>query len=339
MRTLVAILLYVLPSAGWWTVQNTGTNTNLRGVSVTQNPSDKHFVIWASGSNGVVVRSVNDGDTWKKLTVDGGTDLDFRDIEAFDDNVAYLMSSGDGEKSRIYKTINGGKSWNLQYSDKRPSFFLDSLACSSRTHCLAVSDPVDGKFLVLSTDDGEHWKELPRDKMPTALPQEGVFAASGTEMVFCGEDLFFGTGGPAARIFHSKDDGLSWTVTDTPLLSGNPSSGIFGLACNDRGHMVAVGGDYKDPNRATRTAAYSDDSGATWKLSQNQPGGFRSAAALFSGNSVIVVGPNGSDVSENNGAHWVPVDPMNFNALSMRGDDGWAVGANGTIARFHARAQ
>jgi len=86
-----------------------------------------------------------------------------------------------------------------------------------------------------------------------------------------------------------------------------------------------------------RTAAYSDDSGATWKLSQNQPGGFRSAAGLFSGNSVIVIGPNGSDVSEDNGAHWAPIDTLNFNALSMHGDDAWAVGAKGTIARFHSQ--
>ena len=281
MRILLALLLYAVQPSGWWTVQTSGRDTNLRGVSATQNPSDKHFVIWASGSNGVVLRSVNDGNTWKQLTVEGGTDLDFRDIEAFDEKVVYLMSSGDGAKSRIYKTTNGGDSWNLQYSDKRAGFFLDSLACSSLTHCVAVSDPVDGKFLVLATDDGEHWKELPRDKMPAALPQEGVFAASGTEMIFCGKDLFFGTGGPAARIFHSKDDGLSWTVTETPLLSGNASSGIFGLACNDRGHMVAVGGDYKDPNRALRTAAYSDDSGATWKLSQNQPEDFVQPRGCF----------------------------------------------------------
>jgi len=175
--------------------------------------------------------------------------------------------------------------------------------------------------------------------MPAALPQEGVFAASGSEIAFCGKDIFFGTGGPAARIFRSKDDGLSWTVAETPLLNGNASSGIFGLACSGSGHIVAVGGDYKDTNRAVRTAAYSDDSGATWKLSQNEPGGFRSAAGFFSHNSMIAVGPNGTDVSEDNGVHWVHTDTLNLNALSMRGDEGWAVGADGTVARFHNNAR
>lgn len=259
-------------------MQASGRNTNLRGVSVTRDNSGKHFVIWAAGSNGTILQSVDDGSTWRQLTVQGGTDLDFRDVEAFGEQTAYLMSSGDSPKSRIYKTMDGGKNWKQQYSDQRAGFFLDSLACSSPTHCVAVSDPVGGKFLVLATDDGEHWKELPRDKMPAALPQEGVFAASGTAIAFCGGDIFFGTGGPAARIFHSKDAGMSWTVTETPLPSGNASSGIFGITCDGRGHMVAVGGDYKDPNRAEKVAAYSDDSGATWRLSQSQPGGYRSAA-------------------------------------------------------------
>jgi len=338
MRIFLALLPFLVAQPSpWWTVQTSGRNTNLRGVSVkyAQNPSGRHYVIWASGSNGVVIRSVDDGNTWKQLTVEGGTDLDFRDIDAFDDKLAYLMSSGDGAKSRIYKTTNGGESWTLQYSDQRAGFFLDSLTCGSPTRCVAVSDPVEGKFLVVATDDGENWKELPRDKMPAALPQEGVFAASGTGIAFCGQDLFFGTGGPAARVFHSRDGGLSWTVTETPLPSGNASSGIFSLACNSHEYLVAVGGDYKDPNRAVRAAAYSEDSGATWHLSQNQPGGFRSAAGLFSHTSVTAVGPNGTDISEDNGRHWVHTDALNLNALSIGGDEGWGVGPNGTVARFH----
>jgi len=118
----------------------------------------------------------------------GGADLDFRDIEAFGASTAYLMSSGDGEKSRIYKTTDQGKSWTLQYTDKRAGFFLDSLACDSPTHCFALSDPVDGKFLILATTDGQHWNEPPRDKMPAALATEGAFAASGTSITLCGSN-------------------------------------------------------------------------------------------------------------------------------------------------------
>jgi photosystem II stability/assembly factor-like uncharacterized protein len=341
----ILLALALLPpafasEAPWWSVQTSGLDANLRGVSVSFEPSEKHnYVVWASGSNGVILRSTNEGKTWKQLSVAGGGDLDFRDIEAFDEDTAYLMSSGDGDKSRIYKTTNGGDSWTLQYTDKRPGFFLDSLACSSKTHCLALSDPVEGKFLVLSTDDGEHWKELPLDNMPAALPKEGAFAASGTSIAICdrGDNIYFGTGGgSAARVFHSGDGGHSWSAADTPIASANPSSGIFSIACGDF-LVVAVGGDYKEPAAAKRAAAYSKDSGATWHLAEQQPGGYRSAVAEIGYGDFAAVGPNGTDISHGTGGesmHWQHTDLLNLNAASFEGQEGWAVGPKGTIARF-----
>jgi photosystem II stability/assembly factor-like uncharacterized protein len=328
-------------SAPWWSVQTSGIDTNLRGVSVKYNEASEgrqHYIVWASGSNGVILRSTNDGGTWKQLHVAGASELDFRDIEGFDENTAFVMSSGDGDKSRIYKTTDGGETWKLQYRDKRPGFFLDSLACDSKTHCVALSDPVDHKFLVLSTDDGEHWKELPRDKMPAALPKEGAFAASGTAIAICDDGhLYFGTGGgTAARVFHSGDSGRSWVAVETPIASGNPSSGIFSVACGGF-LVVAVGGDYKEPANAKRVAAYSNDSGETWHLAEQQPGGFRSAVGEFSGGDFATVGTNGTDVSRqelDDTMHWQHTDYLNLNAASFDGSEGWAVGPKGTIARF-----
>ena len=340
-RTLIFII-FVLAGpdhAPWWQVQSSGLDTNLRGVSVSSfEPEKNHeYVVWASGSNGVILQSTNEGSTWKQLHVPGDSDLDFRDVEAFGADVAYAMSSGDGDKSRIYKTTDGGKTWKLQYSDKRSGFFLDSLACDSKTHCLALSDPVDGKFLVLSTDDGEHWKELPRDKMPAALPKEGAFAASGSSIAICdrGANIYFGTGGgTTARVFHSADRGRTWTAVDTPIASGNPSSGIFSVACGGF-LVVAVGGDYKESAAAKRVAAYSNDAGATWHLAEQQPGGYRSAVIFLSGNDLAAVGPNGTDISHDAGVHWTPTDALNLNAASFDINRAWAVGPKGTIARFN----
>ena len=338
---ILFLLLFADDSAPWWSVQTSGLDTNLRGVSVKYNEaseSKQHYIVWASGSNGVILRSTDDGGTWKQLSVAGAGDLDFRDIEAFDENTAYLMSSGDGDKSRIYKTVDGGKTWKLQYSDKRPGFFLDSLACNSPKHCLALSDPVDGKFLVLSTDDGEHWKELPHDKMPAALPKEGAFAASGTSIALCENgNIYFGTGGAAtARVFRSVDGGRSWIATDTPIASGTPSAGIFSIACSgDR--VIAVGGDYKEPAIAKRVAAYSNDAAKTWHLAERQPGGYRSAAGDFGYGDFAAVGPNGTDVSKGEDGKampWQPTDPLSLNAVTFDGNAGWAVGPKGTIARF-----
>ena len=320
-----------------WSVQTSGLDTNLRGISVkyVSTKGKRDFIVWASGSNGVILRSTTGGRSWKQLNVPDATDFDFRDIEGFDADTAYVMSSGDGDKSRIYKTTVGGKTWKLQYSDKRPGFFLDSLACDSETHCIALSDPVEGKFLVLRTEDGERWKELPRDRLPAALSGEGAFAASGTAIALCDHDhIYFGTGGGrVARVFRSNDHGRSWTATETPIASGNASSGIFSLACHG-GAVVAVGGDYKDPATAKRVAVYSVDSGETWHLAEHQPGGYRSAVVWGSRGTLVAVGPSGTDVSRDAGVHWRSLDVQNFNAASFAETEGWAAGAKGTIARL-----
>src|SRR5467141_5193634 len=211
MRTLLLLLLVTIPAvAQWWEVQTSGLDTNLRGVSLAYGPEANGVpapVVWASGSNGVILKSIDEGTTWKRLHMAGGDALDFRGIVAFKASTAYVMSSGEGEKSRIYKTTDGGETWNLQYTDKRKEFFLDSIACLSETHCLALSDPIDGKFLLLNTTDGEHWNPLPSGDMPAALPGEGAFAASDSCLLLSGGEIFFGSGGPAARVFHSTDKG------------------------------------------------------------------------------------------------------------------------------------
>jgi photosystem II stability/assembly factor-like uncharacterized protein len=326
------ICLTVAAQAQSFTVQTSGRETNLRGISVARGKSDK-TVVWASGSKGVILHSIDDGKTWTQLHIADADNLDFRDIQAFGDGTAYAMSSGDGEKSRIYKTLDGGKTWTLQYTDKRSGFFLDSLACDSSIHCFALSDPVDGKFLVLATDDGMHWRELPRDKMPAALPTEGAFAASGTSIAVCDSGIYFGTGGPSVRVFHSADQGRSWTVTVTPMAAGQPSSGMFSIACRGRS-LAAVGGDYKEPGNAHGVAIYSIDSGANWHLSDPQPGGYRSALAFYSDHDLITIGTNGVDASHDAGVHWQHIDSLNLNAIDFSGSEGWAVGPNGTIARF-----
>jgi photosystem II stability/assembly factor-like uncharacterized protein len=323
-----------------WTVQTSGIDTNMRGVSIGTF-SDSHgvgtVVVWASGSNGVILQSKDAGKTWKRLRVQGGDELDFRSIQARDATTAYVMSSGDSGKSRIYKTTDGGANWKLQYTDKRKKFFLDALVCDSEIECRAVGDPIDGKFVILRTRDGEAWEQLPTDQMPAALPDEGAFAASGTCLaIYSYEHVYFVTGGPAARLFHSSDAGYSWTVNSTPIVSGNASSGIFSISAWDK-VLVIVGGDYKDPNNRNRVASYSADQGKTWKLAEQQPGGFRSAVARIDEKSLVAVGPDGEDISDDGGAHWKHTDSLNLNALAvLRYDLAWAVGPNGTIARLRS---
>ncbi len=338
-HTLLLLMLVTTPAeAQWWKVQTSGLHTNLRGVSLAYAPDAKGLpapVVWASGSKGVILKSIDEGATWKRLHVAGGDALDFRGIVAFKASTAYVMSSGEGEKSRIYKTTDGGETWTLQYTDKRKEFFLDSIACLSETHCFALSDPIDGQFLLLNTTDGQHWNPLSSINMPAALPREGAFAASNTCLALSGADIFFGTGGPAARVFHSSDFGRTWSVAETPIAHGKASSGIFSIVRANAKTIAVVGGDYQDPKRASGVAAYSLDEGKTWHFAAQQPGGYRSAVAHIDDGRWVAVGPTGEDISGDFGVHWKHTDSLNLNAVALLDIwTGWAVGPNGTIARF-----
>jgi len=338
-RLLILVMLVALPGEkSMWTVQTSGIDTNLRGMSAVRERDANGKaadVVWVSGSNGVILRSVDSGENWKRLHVAGGDKLDFRGIRAFDAQTAYAMSIGSGENSRIYKTTDGGENWTMQFSDKREAFFLDDIVCASEKECFAVSDSVDGKIPIVSTSDGIHWKEMPSEGMPAALAGEGAFAASGTTLAMDGKrDLYIGTGGLKARVFHSADLGKNWTATETPLLSGEASQGIFSVFPAGK-TVVIVGGDYKETKAAVRVAAYSTDKGATWKLAEQQPGGFRSAVASIGGRTLVAVGPSGEDVSYDAGVHWAQTDALDLNAVvTLEDGNAWAAGVKGTVARL-----
>lgn len=337
--SLLFVLVMAATQAGQWIIQNSGLDTNLRGVSAVESSrAPRNRAVWACGSKGAVLRSPDGGKSWQRLSIPGGEALDFRAIVALPGGTAYVMSIGNGAASRIYKTADDGRTWQLEFTGNRAEIFLDDLNCISATRCFALGDPVDGKFLLLKTDDGRQWTNVPTGAMPPALPGEGIFAASNSNLAIHGKrEIYFATGGAKiARVFHSPDLGRSWTVSETPITSANQSSGIFSLARIGK-TVVIAGGDYRNVNQSASVAAYSRDAGRTWQLAAKQPGGFRSAVIAAKNKWLVVVGPNGEDVSRDGGETWTPSGSLNLNAAASRGDgEIWGVGANGAIARLPA---
>jgi len=337
---LLAILSLTLGLTGAraqsWVTLTSGIDTNLRAVSAAKINATGHIAVWASGSHDVILRSLDDGATWTRLTIPGLPDLDFRGIVAFDDKTAYLMSSGEGDKSRIHKTIDGGINWELQYTDVNNAFFLDSIACSSPTNCFALGDPINGKFLLLQTTDGHRWNPLPPQDLPTALPREGAFAASNSNLlVVSANELYVVTGGFAARALHTSDTGKTWTAAAVPIAADNATSGIFSITRSSDGRFAAVGGDYVNPGTALRTAAISEEPSKTWQSPAQQPAGYRSAIVSQDGETFLAVGPGGSDFSSDAGLHWKSFTAPSLNALfALDPQHVYAAGARGTVAQF-----
>ena len=339
---LITLLLFACAAdaRAQWAAQVSGTNVRLRGVSAVS-----ARVAWASGAGGTYARTLDGGRTWQAGQVPGAGELDFRDVDAFDANTAYLLAIGPGELSRIYKTTDGGRSWALQFQNRRPAAFYDCMAFWDERRGLAMSDPVEGRFLVVRTEDGGRtWAETDAAGMPAALEGEGGFAASGTcvAVIKGGTYAWFGTGGPkGGRVFRSNDSGRTWQAAAAPLAAGK-SAGVFSLAFYGS-WGVAVGGDYTKEQEGAGNAAVTYDAGKNWWPlgASERPGGYRSGVAYVPGTRgqrLIAVGPSGSDYSADGGRTWKPLGAEGFHALSVAptGDAAWAVGENGRVARLDA---
>lgn len=333
-RILLAAILFGISgpvALAQWQTQTIGTKSDFRGICVVSSN-----VAWVSGTKGTFGRTTDGGNTWSVGTVGGADALDFRDVEAFGATTAYLLSAGVGETSRIYKTIDGGKSWAIQFKNADPAGFLDAIAFWDEQNGIALGDPINGFFqLLVTADGGRHWNPLAGNALPPALPGEGAFAGSGTCLVTHGvRDVWFGTGGAkTARVFHSADRGKNWEVSKTPIMAGGESAGIFSIAFRNLHHGMAVGGDYRKPDEIDATVALTSDGGKTWNLLDKRLP-FCSAVAWAKARWVAA-GTSGSHVSVDDGASWQRLDREAYNSVGFTATgDGWAVGPRGRIARF-----
>jgi len=305
MRPLIIFVLLSLGSVFAQSeprVQISRTTEGLRGVSAFSRE-----IAWASGTHGTYLRTLDGGKTWAPAQVVGAERLDFRGVVAFSADEAFLMSAGPGEQSRIYHTTDGGKHWDLQFTNNDPKGFFDCIAFWDPKHGIVLGDPVSDeagklKFEVLLTEDGRIWKPIPSSRLPDAMDGEGAFAASNSCISILSNawnniaaephtaldsrtpsridsNIWFATGGKAARVFHSGDGGETWQVFDTPILQGRDSTGIFSISFRDPHSGVIAGGDYKHPNDDGPNLALTHDGGKTWDLADVHPQAYFSAIA------------------------------------------------------------
>lgn len=323
------------PSRVTWTALTSEVDVSLRGLAVVSRD-----VAWASGEDGVVLRTRDGGATFTRLPVRGAEGLDLRSIHAFDESRAVVVSAG--SPARAFRTVDGGASWSLVLSDDRPAIFLDGIAFAGDRDGWIVGDPIDGRFVVLRSDDsGASWQAIERE--PHAEPGEAAFAASGTAVACAGARVRFATGGAVARVVRSDDDGASWQWARAPMAQSAASRGVFSLAFADAQLGVAIGGDHLAPDEREGSAAFTVDGGRTWHASERPPSGYRSCVAIASGYGPGVrfaVGTNGADASDDGGRTWRRIDDaraaLGHHAIAFAAGSriGYAVGPHGRISRI-----
>jgi photosystem II stability/assembly factor-like uncharacterized protein len=360
MRSVYFFLaLFLTTAAGaQWQMLDAHTTADLRGID-----NVGKGVVWASGTNGTVLRSEDGGFEWQNCAVPPAAEkLDFRGIQAFDNNTAIVMSSGPGELSRLYKTTDGCQSWKLLRMNTDPDGFWDAIVFADHSPSLRepdagelVGDPVKGHFVVFSKMGPNWFKECSDLFAPAARNQESAFAASNSSILSFGRrDFMLATGGVhGSRVifFHTElypgsNDNLEakQDTADVPIASGAESAGIFSLGERDRKSIVAVGGDFLKPNDSIGTAAFTTDGGKHWTAAATPPHGYRSSVAYDeAAKTWLTVGPNGTDISTDDGHDWRALKPAgddtpdadkNWNALSLP----FVVGPHGRIGMLRPSA-
>jgi photosystem II stability/assembly factor-like uncharacterized protein len=374
---LLCLPFVTVPTHAQWNVQDSHTTASLRGIHNVAGG-----VAWASGTNGTVLRTEDGGYHWQTCAVPLGAEhLDFRGIEAFDENTAIVMSSGRGDLSRLYKTSDDCKTWKLVLANRDKDGFWDAIRFDFRkplhpltdwrdhTHGVLVGDPVHGDFVIYETNNsGDTWRRRPNDKSARpakASANESIFAASNSALITPGVNgpFAFVTGGKGgAHLFipeaHSPfDNGTTWRFSEIKLpLTSDDSAGAFSMAARFTRYelspdLMIVGGDYNKPNATEGNAAFIPFRVPAAALVRelllsrvvkpsSPPHGYRSAVAYDEKTKTwITVGPNGTDISTNDGKNWHALKPKpgqptdadkNWNALSLP----FVVGPNGRIGKL-----
>jgi hypothetical protein len=358
------------PAGAQWQILDSGSTADLHSIDVVGHSA------WASGADGTVLRTTDDGATWQLCAIPPGAEhLDFRGVEAIDADTAIVMSSGKGDLSRLYQTEDGCKSWELYFSNPDKTGFWVAFRSNPETGALTIlGNPVNGAFRLFTQNPatGEFTSKppvdifLPPHRNPLhAVPGEAVFAASNS--LFTGAqpdgELGFVTGGKRSEIIQYVHfigeyigGSATWQRAPLPFASGE-RSGAYSVARstdvvqNRFLPIVVVGGDSKQPDSSSQTAVRSLD-GIHFEAAQTPPHGFRSAVAYYSSKNYyspakawITVGPNGTDISTDDGLNWHALKPnpaqgetpyadRNWNAVSLP----FVVGPHGRIGKLRPGA-
>jgi photosystem II stability/assembly factor-like uncharacterized protein len=341
---IVLFLVSILPVYSQHTfnveVITSGTNTSLRGMSI---PAEN--IIWVSGSNGIVGKSVDAGKTWRWIVVPGFEKRDFRDIEAFDSTTAIVMAIDN--PANILKTTDGGATWKKVFEKAMDGMFLDAMDFKNSREGICIGDPLDvnnggKKFYVIRTiNGGDTWTEAAASEMQLAATGEAIFSASGTNITFLNHrdyEYAFITGGLVSNLYLIGKAGKNSKKSTIPIVSGKESTGAFSFATDRKNLFYTIGGDYKLPKNSVDNFYYTKDAGTTWKTSSpGSPSGYRSCIRIIEKNTLVACGTSGVDYAVNAEKDWKNISPESFNVCMVaKGKQVFFAGEKGKIGKLTA---
>ena len=296
---------------------------SIRGMSV---PSEK--VIWASGSKGSVVKSVNGGESFEWMQVKGYETRDFRAIHAWNNKEAIIAAVA--APAVILKTKDGGVTWNKVYENADTAMFLDAINFKDENNGSVVGDPINNIiFLLNTTDKGEHWQQAAPNYFKSELKQgEAFFASSNSNISSKGNDEFLISGGMASRLW------INGVARDLDILQGGTSTGANSIAISPNGNkLIIVGGDFAKFKESEKNIAgfnvfltpNTDQKHKSiriqkWAQRKNlgNPNGYKSGVTFLTNQLLVTCGTSGVDISKNSGKNWDLISTESFHVVKKQ---------------------
>ncbi len=338
MKKLIAIALLLVscakPEAPYnLIIQKSGVKSLLIGISALNDQT-----VWASGTEATILRTTDGGENWQSFIYEEVDTLQFRDIQAIDENTAIVLSIGLGNSSQILR-FNKESGWQLLHQVEDDSGFLDAIEFWDSENGLAYGDAIDSIPYILKTEDGgDNWYRI-TENLPKAGKGEGGFASSGTNIeTGSGGFAWIGTGaGGNARILFTPDYGKNWKEFKTPMVK-EEAAGITSVRfVGDVGFIT--GGDLTNPEYQQNITFYSDTRGKLW-IDGGKPktqGAFYGSAFQKVGDRyvTIITGPKGADISLDMGQNWEKISPQNmWTCELLPSGNGWLMGKGGKILKI-----
>jgi photosystem II stability/assembly factor-like uncharacterized protein len=270
--------------------------------------------IWASGTNGTILRSADGGNSWKEHIYEKADSLQFRAIKALSATEALVMSAGEGAASQLFQ-FSTKDGWKHLYSMANEDGFLDAIELFPNGTAIAYGDAIDSSYFILLSDETfSNWKRIYKTPIPGV--SEGGFASSGTNIAI-GQNgkAWIGTGaGGNANVLISEDYGETWTREETPMVKGE-AAGITAIR-QHKNYLFIAGGDLAISEEYTNNLFLSDTNGKQWQaLDQPLTKGAFYGAALNTYNEAfqyIVCGPAGADIWLSSEVGWQKISDHNL---------------------------
>lgn len=119
-----------------------------------------------------IIKTVNGGASWTSSTFSDDPTETPNSIFAFDEQTAYISSVNGDYVSSVYRTRNGGTTWE-KLNVEHPAGYFNSLYFWDRMNGIVFGDPDfdaegHGKYLIYTTrDGGDTW--VRSDNAPAAI--------------------------------------------------------------------------------------------------------------------------------------------------------------------------